>query len=188
MKLYIKYDINIICKKVLQEQLDKLELPYALIGFGEVEIKDSVESEKLKHLSSSLQEYGIEIVESNKSILVQKIKDAIIEMIYMEEKLPTSKISAFLADKLGYSYGYISNLFADVTYTSIESFIILHRIEFAKQLITIGELTFTEIAHKLNYSSIAHFCTQFKNTTGLTPTAFKRIIIQRRNNNINKNI
>ncbi len=181
MKLYIKYDINVICKKILQEQLDKLDLSYALIAFGEVEIKEVLTGETLKELHSNLNEYGIEIVESTKSILIQKIKDAIIEMVYMEEKLPTSKISAYLADKLGYSYGYISNIFADVTYTSIENFIILHRIEFAKQLITIDELTFTEIAHRLNYSSLAHFCTQFKNTTGLTPSVFKRIIIQRRN-------
>ncbi len=195
MKLYIKYDINVICKKILQEQLDKLDLSYALVAFGEVEVKEVLTGETLKQLHENLNEYGIEIVESNKSILIQKIKDAIIEMVYMEEKLPTSKISAYLADKLGYSYGYISNIFADVTYTSIENFIILHRIEFAKQLITIDELTFTEIAHRLNYSSLAHFCTQFKNneqlinecndgfknTTGLTPSVFKRIIIQRRN-------
>jgi AraC-like DNA-binding protein len=180
MKLYIKYDINVICKKILQEQLEKLDLSYALVAFGEVEIKETIGNETLKQLSSNLNEYGIEIVENSKSILIQKIKDAIVEMIYMDEKLPTSKISAYLADKIGYSYGYISNVFADVTYTSIENFIILHKIEFAKQLITIGELSFTEIAHKLNYSSLAHFCTQFKNTTGLTPSAFKRIIIKRR--------
>lgn len=180
MKLYIKYDINVICKKILQEQLDKLGLSYALLAFGEVEIKETLENETLKQLGSNLNEYGIEIVESSKSILIQKIKDAIIEMIYMEEKLPTSKTSAYLADKIGYSYGYISNVFAEVTYTSIENFIIIHRIELAKQLITIDELTFTEIAYKLNYSSLAHFCTQFKNTTGLTPSAFKRIIIKRR--------
>ena len=180
MKLYIKYDINVLCKKILQEQLDKLELYYALVGQCEIEIKEAISSEKLKQLSEGLEDYGMEVVESSKSILVQKIKDTIIEMIYMEEKLPTSKISAYLAEKICYSYGYISNLFADVTYTSIENFIILNRIEFAKQLIMIDELTFTEIAFKLNYSSLAHFCTQFKNTTGLTPTSFKRIIIKRR--------
>ncbi len=181
MKLYIKYDINVVCRKILQEQLDKLDFSYDLVGSYEVEIKENISSEKHKQLSEGLGDYGMEIVESNKSILVQKIKDAIIEMVYMEDKLPTAKISAYLAEKLAYSYGYISNIFAEVTYTSIENFIILHRIELAKQLITIDELTFTEISHKLNYSSLAHFCTQFKNTTGLTPTAFKRIIIKRRN-------
>ncbi len=185
MKLYIKYDINEICKKILQEQLDRLGLSYALIGYSEVEIKEDISTDKLKQLHAGLNNYGIEVVESSKNILVQKIKDAIIEMIYMDEKLPTSKISSHLADKLSHSYGYISNVFAEVTYTSIENFVILHRIELAKKLITIDELSFTEIAHKLNYSSLAHFCTQFKNMTGLTPTAFKRIIIKRRENVMN---
>ena len=180
MKLYIKYDINEICKKILQEQLDIFQLSYNLLSYSEVEIKEDVSNEKLKDLYARLSGYGIEIVESSKNILVQKIKDVIIEMVYMDEKLPTSKISSYLADRLSHSYGYISNVFAEVTYTSIENFIILHRIEFAKKLITIDEMSFTEIAHQLNYSSLAHFCTQFKNTTGLTPSAFKRIILKRR--------
>lgn len=188
MKLYIKYDINVIFKKVLQEQLDKLDLSYTLVAFTEVEIKEKIQEETLKQLCSNFNEYGIEIVENSKSILIQKIKDAIIEMVYMEDKLPIAKTSAYLAEKLGYSYGYISNLFAEVTYTSIENFIILHRIELAKHLISIGEQSFTEIAHKLNYSSLAHFCTQFKNTTGLTPTVFKRIIFKRRNVVVNNEI
>ena len=89
----------------------------------------------LSELSATLNNYGIAIVESHKSILVQKIKDAIIEMIYMEEKLPTSKTSSYLADKLKHRYGYISNLFSEVTYSSIENFIILQKIERAKQLL-----------------------------------------------------
>ncbi len=183
MKLHIKYDTPTVCKKILQEQLDKLDLTYTLIGMGEVEIKEVISSEKLQELSKSLNHYGVEIVESNKSILVQKIKDAITEMVYIEEKLPTSTMSAHLAEKLNHSYGYLANLFSDVTYTSIENFIILQKIERAKQLITTNDLTFTEIAWKLNYSSVAHFSTQFKNATGLTPSAFQRIINKRRNIN-----
>ena len=183
MKFYTKFDINLICKKVLEEQLDKLELSYTIVGFGEVEINEAVTNTKLKQLNINLNDYGIDIVENSKSVLVQKIKDAIIEMVYTEKKLPSSTISVHLSDKLGYSYGHLSNLFADVTYTSIENFVIMHRIELAKQLITVGELSFTEIAHQLNYSSLAHFCTQFKNTTGLTPSVFKRIIIKRRSPN-----
>lgn len=185
MRLYIKYDINAICRKILQEQLEKLQLTYALMGYSEVEIKEDISNEKLRQLHVELSNYGIEVVESSKNILVQKIKDAIIEMVYLEDKLPINKVSSYLADKLAHSYGYISNVFAEVTYTSIENFIILHRIEFAKKLITFDELSFTEIAHKLNYSSLAHFCTQFKNTTGLTPSAFKRIIIKRRETAMN---
>lgn len=185
MKFYTKFDINLICKKILQEQLDKLELSYTLVGFSEVAINEAITNEKLKQLSTNLNSYGIEIVENSKSVLVQKIKDAIIEMVYTEERLPVSTISAHLSDKLGYSYGHLSNLFADVTYTSIENFVIMHRVELAKQLITTDELSFTEIAYQLKYSSLAHFCTQFKNTTGLTPSVFKRIIIKRRSPSIN---
>ncbi len=161
--------------------MDKLDLSYDIIGFGKAEIKESVSATKLKHLHSFLNGYGIEVVGTQKSILVQKTKDAIIEMVYMEENLPTSKISSYLSKKLKHSYGYNSNVFSDVTFTSIENFIILQKIERAKELILTNELNFTEIAWKLNYSSSAHFSTQFKNTTGLSPSAFQRIIRRRRN-------
>jgi AraC-like DNA-binding protein len=183
MKIYVKYDIHAACKKILQEQLNKLGLTYSIIGFGEVDIKETLSNEQLKALNSSLNDYCIEIVESNRSILVQKIKDAIKEVVYLEDKLPNTKISIYLAEKLNYSYGYLANLFSDVTYTSIENFIILQKMERAKELISTTELTFTEIAWRLNYSSVAHFCTQFKNATGLTPTTFQRIIQRRRNIN-----
>jgi AraC-like DNA-binding protein len=181
MKLYLKYDINAVCKKVLEEQLDKLELSHSLMAFGEIEINDTSNA-KLKELQANLNGYGIEIVETKKSILVQKTKDAIVEMVHMESNLPVSKISIYLAEKLKFSYGHISNLFSDVTFTSIENFIIIQKIERAKQLITTNELSFAEIAWKLNYSSSAHFSNQFKNATGLTPSAFQRIINKRRNN------
>lgn len=181
MKLYLKFDINSICKKVLQEQLDSLSLNYSVLGFGEVEINNSPTPETIKKLNQQLNDYGISVVESHKSVLVQKIKDVIVEMVYSDEKLSNSKTSAYLADKIGQSYGYISNLFSDVTYTSIANFIILQKIERAKQLILTNELTITEIAWKLNYSSVAHFSNQFKASTGLTPSAFQRIIDKRRN-------
>ncbi len=180
MKIYIKYDLKAACQKILQEQLDTLDLKYSIVGFGEVDIQDSVSQSKLQQLGAKLGNYGIEIVESHKSILVQKIKNAIIEMVYMDEKLPNSRISSYLADKLGHSYGYIFNLFSEVTYTSIANYITLQRTERAKQLIMTSELTFTEIAWKLNYSSVAHFSTHFKDATGITPTAFQRIMNKRR--------
>jgi AraC-like DNA-binding protein len=181
MKLYLKFDINAVCKKVLQEQLDALNIDYSVAGFGEVDIQNSIPNDMLKKLQDNLGNYGISVVESHKSILVQKIKDAIIEMIYSDEKISNEKTSVYLADKIGQSYGYISNLFSDVTYTSIANFIILQKVERAKQLILTNELTITEIAWKLNYSSVAHFSNQFKNATGLTPSAFLRIIDKRKN-------
>lgn len=180
MKLYLKFDINAVCKKVLQEQLDSLKIDYSTVGFGEIDIQTSIAPSTLKMLQDNLTNYGITIVETHKSILVQKIKDAIVQMIYSDEKISNEKTSVYLADKIGQSYGYISNLFSDVTYTSIANFIILQRVERAKQLILTNELTITEIAWKLNYSSVAHFSNQFKNATGLTPSAFLRIIDKRR--------
>ncbi|WP_395046530.1 helix-turn-helix domain-containing protein [Flavobacterium sp.] len=182
MKLFFKFDINIICKTILQEQLENLGLGYQLLSFGEVQIKGTVSDEKLQELSDSISKYGIEIVENQKSILIQKIKDTIIDMVFSDEDLTSLKSSVYLSEKLNLNYGYISNLFSEVTYTSIENFIIIQKIERVKQLLLINELTLTEIAYKLNYSSVAHLSTQFKNTTGLTPSAFQRIIIKRRNN------
>jgi AraC-like DNA-binding protein len=181
MKLFIKYDMPAACKKILQEQFDKLNLDYSLSGFNEVDINDSISNERIMQINDILNQYGIEIIDNPKNVLIQKIKDAIIEIVYMEEKLPLVKVSTLLAEKVGLSYGYISSLFSEITYTSIENFIILQKTERAKQLMSTNELTITEIAWKLNYSSVAHFCNQFKNVTGLTPSFFQRIIKKRRN-------
>ena len=108
------------------------------------------------------------------------MKDTIIDMVLNANDTITVKSSVYLSDKLGHSYGYLSNLFSEVTYTSVENFIILQRIEYAKSLLINTELTLTEIAFKLQYSSVAHLSTQFKNTTGITPTTFQRIIVKRR--------
>lgn len=180
MNLHLKFDIPTACKKILQEQLDKFEITYTLMGFNEVQIIQPLSPETLQELHKSLNSYGIEIMETGKNILVQKIKDTVVEMVFVEEKLPTSTTSAYLAEKLNHSYGYLAKVFSDVTYTSIENFIILQRIERAKQLMATNELTLTEIAWKLNYSSVAHFCTQFKNVTGLTPSVFQRILSKKR--------
>jgi len=179
MKLFLKYDFNMMGKAILDEQLNKIKLPFSLLGPGEVEILKTLSDTEEELLHAQLKKYGIEIVETPKRILVQKIKDAIIEMIYVQENLPASKISAYLASKLQHSYGHLAKLFSEVTYTSIENYIILQKIEYAKQLILTNDLTFTEISLKLNYSSVAHFSTQFKNATGLTPSAFKLIISKR---------
>ncbi|AWG23700.1 AraC family transcriptional regulator [Flavobacterium faecale] len=180
MKVFIKFDFNRICNKILQEKLDESNLKYRVLGFGEVEFLNVVSEDQLKDFSNSLFPYGVEIVENQKTILVQKIKDLIVEMIFTEDVTVNVKSSVYLADKLNHSYGYLSNLFSEVTYTSIENFIILQKIEYTKQLIISGQLSLTEIAFKLNYSSVAHLSSQFKNTTGITPSAFQRIIKKRR--------
>lgn len=180
MKAYIKFDFNSICKKVLEEKLEEHQIKHKVLGFGEIEFLEKLSPEKLEEFSKSLQPYGIEIVENQKSILIQKIKDTIIDMVFNEDANVNVKSSVYIAEKLGHSYGYLSNLFSEVTYTSIENFIILQKIEYTKQLIISNQLSLTEIAFKLNYSSVAHLSSQFKNTTGITPSAFQRIIKKRR--------
>ena len=183
MKLYVKYDINLAWRIIMQEQLERLSIKYELLEFGEIEINDSVSDESFTELQNSLERYGIEIINNQKSQLVQRIKDTIIEMIYEKDKLPTSTISNYLADKLNLSYGYIANVFSEYTYTSIENFIIIQKIERAKKLIVEDGLTLTEVSYKLNYSSVAYLSAQFKKVTGLTPSMFKRIVDRRRNLN-----
>jgi len=180
MKVFIKFDFNSICKKVLEEKLEEHQIKHKVLGFGEIEFLEKVSNERLSEFSNSLKNYGIEIVENQKSILIQKIKDTIIDMVFNEDSAVNVKSSVYIAEKLGHSYGYLSNLFSEVTYTSIENFIIIQKIEYTKQLIVSNQLSLTEIAFKLNYSSVAHLSSQFKNTTGITPSAFQRIIKKRR--------
>ena len=181
MKLFIKFDINTICLLYLKQKLDEENIKFTNLGFGEIELEENLNNEALEDLKNNLSSFGFEVVENQKSVLVQKIKDAIIELVFTEDN-NNYKSSVFLAEKLNHSYGYLSNVFSEVTYSSIENFIILQKIERAKQLMLVNEMSLTEIAFLLNYSSVAHLSTQFKNTTGITPSAFQRIIKKRREN------
>lgn len=183
MKLFVKFDFNTICTTVLQERLDALGFTYQLDNFGEITFNSKIAADQLQELTKSLSKYGVEVVEDPKSILVQKIKDTIMRLVYDTQSEVQVKSSVFLSQELGHSYGYLSNLFSEVTHTSIENYTILQKVEYAKQLILNGDKNLTEIAFQLNYSSVAHLSTQFKNTTGITPTAFERIISKRRNKN-----
>lgn len=179
MKVNLQFDYSKMCHAIIAENLTKLEVNFKVIAVGEIEFLERVSDEKLEQLSLALDTYGITIIENQKSVFVQKIKDVIQEMVHSE--IPqTVKSSVYLAEKLNYSYGYIANVFSDVTYTSIENFIIIQKIEFAKHLMLNNQLSLTEIAYRLNYSSVAHLSTQFKNTTGLTPSSFQRIIVKRK--------
>lgn len=179
MRMYVKFDFNTLCKKVLDEKLKEQGLKYRLLNFGEVEFYESVTQEQRTVFKRKLGDYGIEIIESQKIALVQKIKDTIVELVFSENNIVV-KASIYISEKLNHSYGYLSNLFSEVAYTSIENFIILQKIEYAKELIISNKLNLTEIAHQLNYSSVAHLSTQFKNTTGITPSQFQKIINKKR--------
>ena len=179
MKIFTKFDYNTVCKKVLEDKLGNLDLRYRIIAFGEVEFLEKIPSEKMILLKKDLEEYGITIIENQKTVLIEKIKETIMEMVSSDEPLNV-KASVYLSEKLSHSYGYLSNLFSEITFSSIENYIMLQKIERAKSLIIKDNLTLTEVAYKLNYSSVAHLSTQFKNITGITPSQFQRIISKRR--------
>ena len=180
MKLFLKFDFNTVSKKILEAKFNELNLDHKILGFGEVELLKKLTPAQHLMLNDSLNDYGIEIIESKKGILVQKIKDVIRDLVFNENSIVNVKSSVYLSKQLGHSYGYLSNLFSEITYSSIENFIIIQKIEYSKHLLLNTELNLTEIAFKLNYSSVAHLSTQFKNTTGITPSAFQRIIFKRR--------
>lgn len=183
MKVYLKFDYAQLTKKIVEEKLSQLGYNYNIVGFGEFNFLEKVPSEKMEEITTVFREYGIDIVENQKSVLVQKIKGAIIEMVHSEKPI-NMKSSVYIADKLNLSYAYLSNVFSEVTYTSIENFIIIQKIELAKQMIINTPMNLTEISIQLNYSSVAHLSTQFKHTTGMTPSAFQRIITKRREQSI----
>lgn len=180
MNVYFKFDFNTVCSTVLKNMLDKNEVKYRLVGFGEIELLDTLPQSKVEALTDNLKVYGIEIVQNQKSIIVQRIKDAIKDMVFNENTNLSVKSSVYLSEKLGHSYGHLANIFSEVTYTSIENYIIIQRIEYTKQLIINENLSLTEISFKLNYSSVAHLSAQFKKATGITPSAFQRIIEKRK--------
>jgi AraC-like DNA-binding protein len=180
MKMYVKFDFNALCRKVLDEKLQEYGLKYRMLDFGEVEFYEDFTQEQHLTFKKKLQDYGIEIIESQKIALVQKIKDAIVELVFSENNISV-KASIYIAEKLNHSYGYLSNMFSEITYTSIENFIIIQKIEYAKELMMSNKYSLTEISLRLNYSSVAHLSSQFKNITGLTPSLFLKIIGKRKN-------
>ncbi|GAA3522990.1 hypothetical protein GCM10022393_42150 [Aquimarina addita] len=182
MKLYLKYDINIIFRKTLENQLDKIGIAYKINGLGEVEFTQPLNPQEVKELTVLLSTYGIKIINDHKTEIVQRIKDTVTEMVNNTTIEKSFKTSVYLSEKLEYSYTYLSSIFSENTYSSIESFVILKRIDRAKSLIIKDRLTLTEVAYTLGYSSVAHLSAQFKKTTGLTPTVFQRIIKQREAN------
>lgn len=180
MELYMKYNIDMMCKVLLQQQLDKFDIDYKVTEPGYVKFKENIPMDKYNRLTDSLKEVGIEIIDNQKSILVQKIKNVIIEMLYADKGLQSLKISSYLSEKLNENYRTLSQIFSEVTFISIENFIILHKIERVKQLLLTENLSLTEISFMMNYSSVSYLSQQFKNITGVTPTAFQKIMKQKR--------
>ncbi len=151
MKIFTKFDYNAVCKKVLEEKLDQLGAKYRVVAFGEVEFLEKIPAEKMKEFRAELEEYGISIIENQKTVLIEKIKEAILEMVHSEEPINV-KASVYLTDKLNHSYGYLSNLFSEVTFSSIENYIMMQKIEHAIKLQQCSAFKHTVQKYYRNYS------------------------------------
>jgi AraC-like DNA-binding protein len=182
MKLYIKYMVSLRCKMLVKSELEKLGINCVSVDLGMVETQNEITDGQLETFAKILKKSGLQLLEDKKNILVEKIKSVVVEMIHYEDEVPKVNDSDYISEKLGYDYTYLSNVFSDVKGITIQQYIILHKIERAKELLLYDELTLTEIAYKLHYSSVAHLSNQFKKITGLTPTYFKELKEKREKN------
>ena len=174
--------VSLRCKMMVKEELKKLGLKYVTVDLGVVEIMESITNEQRNQLKKNLLASGLELLEDRKSILIEKIKNVIIEMIHYSDEIPKVNYSDYLSEKLDYDYTYLANTFSEVKGLTIQQFIIIHKIEKVKELLIYDELTLSQIAHKLHYSSVAHLSNQFKKITGLTPTFYKQLKEKRKKN------
>lgn len=168
------------CKIAVKEELKKLGLHFIIVDLGEVEIMENIAGEQLEQLKIALFNSGFELMNDKRAVLIERIKNTIIEMVHHSDEIIKINFSDFLSEKLNHDYTYMANLFSEVQGTTIEQFIISHKIERIKELIIYDELNITEIAWKMNYSSVAHLSNQFKKMTGLSPSHFKQLKKKRR--------
>ena len=167
---------------IVREELNKLGLRLIVVELGVVDIMEDITLDQREQLKINLLQSGLELLDDKKSILIEKIKNVIIEMIHYSDELPKINYSDFISEKLNYDYTYLSNIFSEVKGITIQQFIINHKIEKVKELLLYDELNLTEISYKLHYSSVSHLSKQFKKVTGLSPTFYKQLKEKRKGN------
>lgn len=175
MKLYIKNMVCRRCKMAVLSELDKLDLKPLSVELGEVELSAPISDEQKQVLSKGLYALGFELIDDKKSKVIEKIKNLIVELVHYKDNDLKTNLSHFLADNLGQEYSALSNLFSEVEGITIEQYFISQKIEKVKELLMYNELSLSEIAYQLNYSSVSHLSRQFKKVTGLTPTYFRNL-------------
>lgn len=174
--------VSLRCKMVVKDALDNLGLHLIMIDLGIVEIAEELSESQREKLKKVLLYSGLELMDDKKSMLIEKIKNVIIEMVHYSEEMPKVNYSDYISQKLGQDYTHMSKIFSEVKGITIEHFIIFHKIERVKELLLYDELNLTQISYILDYSSVAHLSKQFKKVTGLTPSYFKQLKNKRRNN------
>jgi AraC-like DNA-binding protein len=171
--------VSMRCKMVVKEELKKLGLHF-IVDMGFADIMENITDVQREQIKVALLKSGLEVMDDKKAVIIEKIKNVIIEMVHYADELPKTNFSDYLSEKLKYDYTYLANLFSEIQGTTIEKFIILHKIERVKELIIYDELSLTQIAWNMHYSSVAHLSNQFKKITGLTPSHFKKLKSKRR--------
>lgn len=182
MKVYIKYMVSLRCKLKVRDELVSMGITPRTIDLGVVDLQDDLSDDQRRLFQTNLLKSGLELLDDGKSILIERIKNVITEMIHYSEEIPTQNYSDYISEKLNYDYTYLSNTFSEVKGITIQQFIILNKIERVKELLLYDELNLTEISYRLHYSSVAHLSNQFKKITGLTPSYFKKIKNARKSN------
>lgn len=172
--------VSLRCKLLVQEELNKLAIPFISVELGTVELENKITIDQLEKLKIALLESGLEVMDNKKALIIERIKNTIIEMIHHSDELPKHKFSEHLSNKLNYDYTYLANLFSVTEGITIAHFILLHKVERIKEFIIYDELSLTQISYKMNYSSVAALSNQFKKITGLTPSFFKSLTDLRR--------
>jgi AraC-like DNA-binding protein len=167
--------VSLRCKMVVHQELERLGIKNAIVDLGTVELLDDISVELRQILKENLLKTGLEVLDDKKSILIEKIKNVVIEMIHYSEELPKENFSDYVSEKLGYDYTYLANTFSEVKGMTLQHFIIINKVEKVKELLLYDELNLTEISYKLNYSSVAHLSNQFKKITGLSPSFYKQL-------------
>ena len=174
--------VSLRCKMMVKAELEKLGILYKTLDLGLVETFENIDDELWEKLKNNLLRSGLELLDNKKSILIEKIKNVITEMIHYSDELPNVNYSDYISEKLDYDYTYLANTFSEVKGITIQQFIIINKIEKVKELLLYDELNLTEISIKLHYSSVAHLSNQFKKITGLTPSFYKQLKKKRMRN------
>ena len=174
--------ISLRCKLIVEEELKKLDVPYLTVELGKIEFSENISLQQRNQLEENLSKWGLELLDDKKNILIEKIKNVVIEIVHYSDELPKMNYSDYISEKLGYNYTYLSNLFSEVKGITLQQFIIIHKIERVKELLLYNELNLTEIAYKLHYSSVSHLSYQFKKVTGLSPSVYKELKENRNGN------
>jgi AraC-like DNA-binding protein len=174
-KLYIKNMVCNRCIAAVRNELEKLNIEPIFVNLGEVGLRETLTPEQKEKLEKALVSNGFAMIDDKRSRLIEQIKTLIIQLVHYENDDLHINLSDYLSEKVHLDYNYISNLFSEVTDTTIEKYFIAQKIERVKELLVYDELTLNEIADQMNYSSVAHLSAQFKKVTGLTPSYYKKI-------------